>query len=205
MSRKCAIAPPLAESSRPAGGAARRGGRCARGCCSRRRRAARRQTSPRALPRSRRKALRLQSNDQSSDPSSTGGRPDGRRRCCACGSRAAPLRLPSDAQPRPSGEMSPGEAGGGWVWGGYNEEPERIQPRSGRAAAETTSELQRLVESNGGEQTARRAVGRRTAPEVCTEDTLGAWPRHPGERGARGSTGRREGLPPLNPAGETRS
>ena len=29
---------------------------------------------------------------------STGGRPDGRRRCCACGSRAAPLRLPSDAQ-----------------------------------------------------------------------------------------------------------
>ena len=101
------------------------------------------------------------------------------------GGRAADV--PCEQQ-RPRAEITPREARGGRGRGASNDDPARNPPRSARAASATAAEPKRHVESHSGEQAARRAVGRRTAPEGCMEEMLERG-RGIAARGARAKAG----------------
>ena len=91
-------------------------------------------------------------------------------------------------QQRPRAEITPREARGGRGRGASNDDPARNPPRSARAASATAAEPKRHVESHSGEQAARRAVRRRTAPEGCMEEMLERG-RGIAARGARARAG----------------
>ena len=101
------------------------------------------------------------------------------------GGRAADV--PCEQQ-RPRAEITPREARGGRGRGASNDDPARNPPRSARAASATAAEPKRHVESHSGEQAARRAVRRRTAPEGCMEEMLERG-RGIAARGARARAG----------------
>ena len=105
--------------------------------------------------------------------------------CCVppAASRDPPACLASSSGRAPRSCRAKREAVGCGV--ARKEDLERIRLRLGRAADEKTAERNRRVERLGGDQTSPirpRRAGR------MHEGHAGAWPRHGGERGERGST-----------------